>query len=61
MDNETPLQKAADVSQSAQNAVFGPIAKAGDYAARKYSQFSLGSEAPVDLAEKGIGAVTGTI
>lgn len=47
----------AGTIEGATNAVLGPVARAGDYAARKFSKFSLGTEAPVDIAEKGLGYV----
>lgn len=58
---KTTLQKYADISQKIQQQLLGPVAKAGDYVARKYSKFQFGSEKPVDYIQKGIGLATGAL
>lgn len=56
-DNRRWDQKAADISEQVQNATIAPLARAGDYAARKFSKFQFGTEAPVNAIEGGLGLI----
>lgn len=54
---EPLLNRAADMSQRAQDAVLGPLGRASDTVARGFSNLAFGSEKPAQYAEQGLGMV----
>lgn len=57
----SPLDRAADISRKVQDAVIGPVAKASDTVARGLSKAAFMTDAPIDIAQKGLTAVAGAV